>query len=54
MNKSVIYKIAMCSVIRDEEIDMDKTIEILDVLMQDKRMAEMVESAAQKKEDSQE
>ena len=50
MKKSEIYKMAMGAVILDNQIDMDKTLEILDVLMGDKNVAELVEKAEQKKE----
>ena len=49
MKKSEIYTVAMKAVLACE-LNCDETLEILDVLMSDKHMAELVEKAEQEKE----
>lgn len=51
MKKSEIYKLAISSVIMDEHLDMDVTIEILDVLMNDMRGAKWSEKREEERED---
>lgn len=46
MKKSYIYKMAMASVIRDDSVDMTDTLDILETLMEDKRVAEYGEKRA--------
>lgn len=43
MRKSKQYKMAMAAVIRDDSLDMDETLEILETLMEAKSNAEWSE-----------
>lgn len=45
MKKSEQYRAAMAAVIRDDVLDMDDTLDILETLMADKRLAEYAEEA---------